>query len=116
MRCPTRPSYPGHPTWRRPRRPSSRLTAIAAATAPLSMATRVAAATFLVVSALVAWLTITVPVAARILQILVVASIGYVAWLSWHGARTMRDVLANARSGAAEPTGLAADLPFVSLV
>jgi len=80
------------------------------------MATRVAAATFLVVSALVAWLTITVPVAARVLQVLVVVSIGYVAWLSWHGARTMRDALANARSGAAEPTGRAADLPFVSLV
>ena len=80
------------------------------------MATRVTAATFLAVSALVAWLTITMPFAARVLQVLVVASIGYVAWLSWHGARTMRGVLADAGTGAAEPTGRAAELPFVSLV
>ena len=80
------------------------------------MATRLAAATFLVVSALIAWLTITVPVAARLLEVLVIASIGYVTWLAWHGARTMRGVLAEARSGAREPTGQAMDLPFVSLV
>jgi 1,2-diacylglycerol 3-beta-glucosyltransferase len=79
------------------------------------MATRLAAGTFLVVSALVAWLTITVPVAARLLQILVVASIGYVAWLAWHGARTMGGVLAHAPGGA-ELTGRATDLPVVSLV
>jgi 1,2-diacylglycerol 3-beta-glucosyltransferase len=80
------------------------------------MATRLAAATFLVVSALVAWVTITVPFAARLLQVLVIASIGYVAWLAWHGARTMRGVLADARSGAADPTGRATELPHVSLV
>ncbi|HEX5039704.1 MAG TPA: glycosyltransferase [Candidatus Limnocylindria bacterium] len=80
------------------------------------MATRLAAAAFLVVSALVAWLTITVPFAARVLQILVVASIGYVGWLGWHGARAMGRVLADARRGAADPTGRAGDGPFVSVV
>jgi 1,2-diacylglycerol 3-beta-glucosyltransferase len=40
----------------------------------------------------------------------------YVAYLAWRGARVMREALAFGRSGAAEPTGLAGDLPFVSLV
>jgi 1,2-diacylglycerol 3-beta-glucosyltransferase len=40
----------------------------------------------------------------------------YVAYLAWRGARVMRTALAFGRSGAAEPTGLAGDLPCVSLV
>jgi 1,2-diacylglycerol 3-beta-glucosyltransferase len=78
------------------------------------MATRVAAAAFLAVSALVAWLTITEPFAARLLQVLIVVSIGYVGWLAWHGARVIRD--ARAASRGVQPTGRADDLPFVSLV
>jgi 1,2-diacylglycerol 3-beta-glucosyltransferase len=80
------------------------------------MATRAVAAALLVASALVAWLTISVPVASRALQLAIVASIAYVAWLAWHGSRVMRRRLADTRSGAGEPTGLASDLPFVSLV
>jgi 1,2-diacylglycerol 3-beta-glucosyltransferase len=80
------------------------------------MASRAVAAALLIASALVAWLTISVPVAARALQLAIVASIAYVAWLAWHGSRVMRRCLADTRSGAGEPTGLASDLPFVSLV
>src|SRR5688572_13841541 len=78
------------------------------------MATRIVAASFLVVSALVAWLTITEPFAARLLQVLIVVSIGYVGWLAWHGARVIRGVLDEA--AGREPTGQAAGLPFVSIV
>src|SRR3990170_4505837 len=80
------------------------------------MATRAFAATFLIASAVVAWLTITIPLAARALQLGIAVSVAYVAWLAWHGSRVLRRVLADARSGAGEPTGLAADLPFVSLI
>ncbi len=80
------------------------------------MATRATAAGFLAVSALVAWVTITVPLAARMLQVSIVLSMLYVAYLAWRGARVMRQALAWGRSGAAEPTGVAGDLPFVSLV
>jgi 1,2-diacylglycerol 3-beta-glucosyltransferase len=76
------------------------------------MATRVVAASFLAVSVLVAWLTITQPFAARLLQVLIVVSIGYVGWLAWHGARVIRDVLALGD----EPGGGADGLPFVSVV
>ena len=80
------------------------------------MATRGFAAAFLLVSALVAWLTISIPLAARALQLGIGVSVAYVAWLAWHGSRVLRRVLADGRSGAGEPTGLAGDLPFVSLV
>jgi 1,2-diacylglycerol 3-beta-glucosyltransferase len=80
------------------------------------MATRAVAAALLGASALIAWVTISAPVAARALQLAIIASIAYVAWLAWHGSRVMRRCLAEARSGAGEPTGLAVDLPFVSLV
>jgi 1,2-diacylglycerol 3-beta-glucosyltransferase len=80
------------------------------------MGTRIAAASFLAVSVLVAWLAISEPFAARVLQVLIVVSIGYVGWLAWHGARVMRRAVAAGRSGAAEPTGLAQELPFVSLI
>ncbi len=91
-------------------------TAVAAATDVPTMATRLSAASFLAVSALVAWVTITVPLAARLLQLSILLSMLYVAYLAWRGARVMRSALAWGRSGAAEPTGLAGDLPFVSVV
>ena len=77
------------------------------------MATRIVAASFLAVSVLVAWLTITEPFAARLLQLLIVVSIGYVGWLAWHGARVIRDAHAEDRG---DPTGRADGLPFVSIV
>jgi 1,2-diacylglycerol 3-beta-glucosyltransferase len=80
------------------------------------MASRAFAASFLVVSAAVAWVTITVPIAARLLQLGIALSMAYVAWLAWRGARVIREALAEGRSDAGEPTGLAGDLPFVSLV
>ena len=80
------------------------------------MAARASAAAILLVSAAVAWLAITVPLVARALQLSIAVSIAYVAWLAWHGWRVMRRAVAEARSGAGEPTGLAADLPFVSIV
>ncbi|MGZ8480907.1 MAG: glycosyltransferase [Candidatus Limnocylindria bacterium] len=80
------------------------------------MGARLTAAAILVVSGIVAWLAISIPLAARALQVSIAVSIAYVAWLAWHGWRVMRRALADARSGAGEPTGLARDLPFVSLI
>ena len=57
------------------------------------MAPRAFAASFLLVSALVAWITITVPLAARLLQAGVVLSMLYVAYLAWRGSRVMRVAL-----------------------
>lgn len=78
------------------------------------MATRVAAAAVLVVTALVAWATITIPLAARVLQVSVVASMLYVAYLAWRGSRAMRRALESAV--AATPESAVAPGPFVSLV
>jgi 1,2-diacylglycerol 3-beta-glucosyltransferase len=80
------------------------------------MATRASALAFLLASAAVAWLAIGIPIAARALQLVIAASVVYVAWLAWHGGRILRRAMAEARSGAGEPTGLARELPFVSLV
>ncbi|MGH2380519.1 MAG: glycosyltransferase [Candidatus Limnocylindria bacterium] len=80
------------------------------------MGSRLFAAAFLVGSIIVAWMTITVPLAARALQLGIAVSMAYVAWLAWRGGRVMRRALAESRSGAGEPTGLADDLPFVSLI
>jgi 1,2-diacylglycerol 3-beta-glucosyltransferase len=80
------------------------------------MRTRVVAAGILLASAAVGWLTIAAPFAARILQLLVLVSMGYVAWLAWRGSRAIRRALTGRRSGAGEPTGLARGGPFVSLV
>jgi len=84
-------------------------------TRPL-MATRLAAAAFLLASAVVAWVTITMPLAARALQLGIALSMAYVAWLAWRGSSVLRRALEDARSGSGEPTGLAGDLPFVSLI
>ncbi|MCA1571443.1 MAG: glycosyltransferase family 2 protein [Chloroflexi bacterium] len=80
------------------------------------MATRLFAAAFLILSIIVAWVTITIPVAARALQLGIALSMAYVAWLAWRGSRVLRRALAEARSGAGELTGLADELPFVSLI
>jgi 1,2-diacylglycerol 3-beta-glucosyltransferase len=75
------------------------------------MATRAAAAAVLAVTALVAWATITIPLAARILQVSVVASMLYVAYLAWRGSRAMHRAL---EAGNGVPD--ASPGPFVSLV
>jgi 1,2-diacylglycerol 3-beta-glucosyltransferase len=68
------------------------------------MTTRVIAAAILVISALVAWLTISVPLAARIMQLAIVGSMLYVAYLAWHGARAIRAAFdADVSSATAEP-------------
>lgn len=76
------------------------------------MATRAVAGSLLAISALAAWVTITVPLAARAVQLSVLLSMLYVAYLAWRGGRVIR----RAYRGVTEPTGLAHDLPFVSLV
>ena len=80
------------------------------------MAVRAVAAGFLLASVIVAWVTITIPVAARALQLGIALSMAYVAWLAWRGSRVLRRVMEDEHSGAGEPTGLANDTPFVSLV
>ena len=80
------------------------------------MAVRLVAAGFILASTIVAWAAITIPVAARALQLGIALSIAYVAWLAWRGSRVLRRVMDDGRSGAGEPTGLATDLPFVSLI
>jgi 1,2-diacylglycerol 3-beta-glucosyltransferase len=96
--------------------PSHPIVVGAATTDRWPMATRIAAAALLAASAAIGWLTITVPLAARALQIGIGVSMVYIAWLAWRGGRVLRRSLAAARSGAGEPTGLARELPFVSLV
>ena len=78
------------------------------------MATRAAAAAVLVVTALVAWATITIPLAARVLQLSVLASMLYVAYLALRGSRTMRRALEAGRATDDELDST--DGPFVSLV
>ena len=80
------------------------------------MAVRLFAAAFLLASVIVAWVTITNSIAARALQLGIALSIAYVAWLAWRGSRVLRRVMDDARSGAGEPTGLAGELPFISLI
>jgi 1,2-diacylglycerol 3-beta-glucosyltransferase len=80
------------------------------------MASRLAAAGVLLISIAVAWLAVVSPLAARLLQGIIAVSVGYVAYLAWHGWREMRAALRHGRSGAGIPTGDASDLPFVSFV
>ncbi|HEX7224322.1 MAG TPA: glycosyltransferase family 2 protein, partial [Candidatus Limnocylindria bacterium] len=77
------------------------------------MASRVFAASFLLVSAVVAWITITVPIAARALQLGVLLSMVYVGYLAWRGMRVMRAAI---RGRSDDPPAGAADDPFVSIV
>lgn len=78
------------------------------------MTTRVIAAGILVTSALVAWLTVSVPPAARLLQLAILASMLYVGYLAWRGAQAIRAALtsdaepdaADTATDAADPAGL----------
>src|SRR5699024_1195966 len=70
----------------------------------------------LIGSAAVAWLAVSSLLAARVLQAIIAVSIGYVAYLAWHGWREMRHALREASSGVGTPTGDARALPFVSFV
>ena len=74
------------------------------------MATRAVAASVLVAAALIAWVTITVPLAARLLQVAIGISVIYVAVLAWRAAAVLRAAIAAASTGA--PPGR----PFVSVV
>ncbi|HEX6138981.1 MAG TPA: glycosyltransferase family 2 protein [Candidatus Limnocylindria bacterium] len=67
------------------------------------MRSRLLAAGTLLVSAAVAWLSITVPLAARLLQGVVVVSMLYVGYLAYRGWRTMRADLRRT-DGEAAPT------------
>ena len=78
------------------------------------MTTRLIAAGILVLSAVVAWVTINVPLAARVLQIAIVGSMLYVAWLAWRGARAMRAAIRT--DDAAAATGAAPGPRRISLV
>jgi 1,2-diacylglycerol 3-beta-glucosyltransferase len=78
------------------------------------MGTRLAAAGVLAAAVVIAWITITVPIAARALQLSVVASMGYVAFLAWRGSRVMRRAYT---AGSLQPVDAAdADPAPVSLV
>jgi 1,2-diacylglycerol 3-beta-glucosyltransferase len=62
------------------------------------MATRLLAGAFLIASAALAWLAISVGLAARLLQAAIALSIVYVAYLAWQGWRVMRRGFAGARA------------------
>lgn len=84
------------------------------------MASRLLAAGLLILSVLLAWLTVNVTPAARVLQAAILLGVGYVAYLAWRGWRVMRDagttgVTASdddARPGGGPPR----QRPFISLV
>jgi membrane protein implicated in regulation of membrane protease activity len=80
------------------------------------MASRLLAAALIVASALLAWLAITFTIAARLVQLAIVLSMVYVAYLAWHGARLIRRALRHAGSGAGIATGRADALPWVTIV
>lgn len=80
------------------------------------MASRLTAAGVLLASLAVAWLAVSSLLAARILQAIILVSVGYVAYLAWHGWREMRSAIRHGASGAGIPTGDATGLPFVSFV
>ena len=58
------------------------------------MAPRLLAGGFLLASAVVAWLAISVWLAARLLQAAIALSIVYVGYLAWQGWRVMRHAFA----------------------
>jgi 1,2-diacylglycerol 3-beta-glucosyltransferase len=80
------------------------------------MASRLLAAALIVASALLAWLAITFTIAARLVQLAIVLSMVYVAYLAWHGARLIRRALRHAGSGAGIATGRADALPWITIV
>jgi 1,2-diacylglycerol 3-beta-glucosyltransferase len=72
------------------------------------MTSRLLAAAILVLSMLIAWLTLASALAARALQAVVILSLGYVGYLAWHGWRTMR--------GGSPPSAAAGGSPSVAIV
>ncbi|HEU5325200.1 MAG TPA: glycosyltransferase family 2 protein [Candidatus Limnocylindria bacterium] len=80
------------------------------------MRARAISAVFLLVAAAVAWLTVTEPLAARVLQAGVAASLVYVAWLAWRGSRLMRAAFRAARHPTGERMDAGGQLPPVTLV
>lgn len=80
------------------------------------MASRLLALSVLIISGLIAWVTISFSVAARVLQGAVALSIVYVAYLAWQGWRGMRIALQpkpEASEPADRPLGAR---PWVTLV
>ena len=80
------------------------------------MASRLLAGGVLLASGLLAWLAISYTSVARLLQYIIALSMVYVGYLGWHGLRTIRRALDDARSGGGIPTGMAGDLPWVTVV
>lgn len=80
------------------------------------MASRLLAGALILASALLAWLAITFTLAARLVQLAIVLSMVYVAYLAWHGERVMRAAFRHARSGAGIPTARADGLPWVTVL
>jgi 1,2-diacylglycerol 3-beta-glucosyltransferase len=100
---------------RRRRRSTPRATSPTEATRPL-MTSRLIAGSILAVAVGLAWMAVTWVPVARGLQLIIVLSVGYTAYVGWRGWRVMRRVRKEAGSGAGEPTGDARGLPTVSLV
>ena len=63
------------------------------------MTTRLVAVGLLLATALIAWLTVTITLAARLLQAVAAISMLYVTYLAWRGGRAMRQQL----GGEADP-------------
>ena len=74
------------------------------------MISRLLAATVLLLSIFVAWLTLASVVAARLLQAIVALSLLYVGYLAWHGRRGMRVARTAGASDAAS------ELPTVTII
>ena len=77
------------------------------------MASRLLAASVLVISGLIAWLTINFTLAARLLQGAVGLSMLYVGYLAWCGWRTMLAALQPLHDEAGQPSGVR---PWVTVV
>lgn len=80
------------------------------------MASRLLALSVLIISGLIAWVTITVSLAARVLQGVVALSIVYVAYLAWQGWRSMRVALQPAPRGDEPADRPSPDRPWITVV
>lgn len=80
------------------------------------MTSRLLAAAVLLAAAFMAWLAVTIPMAARTLQVTVGASVVYVGYLAWRGWAVMRREMALGRSGAGASTGVAVGAPWISVL
>jgi len=75
------------------------------------MASRFSSAVVLLGSVLLAWFAVTIPVFALGVELVVGASVLYVAYLAWQGWRVMR-----AARAFAPPAGTESELPFVTVI